>query len=41
MNASPDVFPPVTLRETLGHEYFVRVHPPDELETDILPVSPR
>ncbi len=35
---SPDVFPPATLREMLGHEYFVRVHPPAELETDILPV---
>ena len=35
---SPDLFPQATLREMLGHEYFIRVHPPAQPETDILPV---
>ena len=34
---SPDLFPQATLREMLGHEYFIRVYPPVQPETDILP----
>jgi LmbE family N-acetylglucosaminyl deacetylase len=31
----PEMFPPWMLREMMGHEYFVRVHPPPEFETDM------
>ena len=34
---SPDLFPQATLREMLGREYFIRVYPPVQPETDILP----
>lgn len=31
----PGMFPPAIAREMLGHEYFLRVHPPVEPETDL------
>jgi LmbE family N-acetylglucosaminyl deacetylase len=31
----PEMFPPWMLREMMGHEYFVRVHPPPDVETDL------
>ena len=31
----PEMFPSWMLREMLGHEYFVRVHPPPDVETDL------
>jgi hypothetical protein len=31
----PGMFPPWMLREMMGHEYFVRVHPPPDVETDL------
>jgi hypothetical protein len=34
---SVDMFPEVTLKAMLGQEYFVRVYPPVELETSIIP----
>jgi LmbE family N-acetylglucosaminyl deacetylase len=32
----PEMFPSWMLREMMGHEYFIRVHPAPELETDLL-----
>ena len=31
----PEMFPPWMLHEMLGHEYFVRVHPPPDTESDL------
>ncbi len=33
----PELFPPAVLHAMFDHEYFVRVYPPLELETDIWP----
>ena len=38
---SPDMFPHDALVEMLGREYFVRIQPPIELETDLLPTGPQ
>jgi LmbE family N-acetylglucosaminyl deacetylase len=32
----PEMFPSWMLREMLGHEYFVRVYPPPDVETDLM-----
>ncbi len=36
---SPDMFPRHTLQAMLGREYFVRVHPPIEMETELFPAD--
>ena len=35
---SSDMFPEAALREMLGHEYFVRIYPPIEMETELFPI---
>ena len=32
---SPNMFPETALKEMLGHEYFVRVIPPAQIETEL------
>lgn len=34
---TPDMLPLAMLQEIMGHEYFVRVAPAHELETELLP----
>ena len=37
---SSDMFPLAMLKELLGTEYFVQIHPPKVVETDLLPGAP-
>jgi len=36
---TPDLLPEVILRDMFAHEYFVRIHPNIELETELYPPS--